>query len=91
MQDYLAGVLAFCDGLRAQTGWHPALLDIGGSLACPTVEAIPRRQFRLNRAIGADLTPPDPGDTLGLGEAIAGSPGKWRPSISDDEDFPRPE
>jgi diaminopimelate decarboxylase len=69
MQHYLAGIVEFCDGLRAQTGWHPALLDIGGSLACPTVATIPRRQFRLNRAFGADLLPPDPGGTLGLGEA----------------------
>jgi diaminopimelate decarboxylase len=42
---------------------------MGGSLACPTVAAIPRRQFRLNRAIGTDLLPPDPRDTLGLHEA----------------------
>ena len=69
MQHYLASVLDAVTRLRAQTGWHPALLDIGGSLACPTVAAIPRRQFRLNRALGADLLPPDPGDTLALGDA----------------------
>ena len=69
LQQYLATVLEFCDRLRAQTGWHPGLLDIGGSLACPTIASVPPRQFRLNRALGVDLLPPDPSDTLGLGAA----------------------
>ena len=41
MRAFVADVLAFCDGLRARTGWHPAVLDLGGSLACPTVGADP--------------------------------------------------
>jgi diaminopimelate decarboxylase len=69
MRDHAVGVLEYCDELRARTGWHPTLLDLGGSLACPTTAAIPRRQFRLNRALGTDLLPPDPGDALTLGEA----------------------
>lgn len=69
LHSYLASILAFCDALHARTGWHPELLDIGGSLACPTVAPIPHRQFRLNRALGTDLLPPDPSHTIGLGEA----------------------
>jgi diaminopimelate decarboxylase len=69
LHHYVASVLAFCDGLRAETGWHPGVLDIGGSFASPTVAAIPRREFRLNRALGADLLAPRPGDTLALRDA----------------------
>jgi diaminopimelate decarboxylase len=69
MRQHLELILDFCDTLRAQTGWHPDVLDVGGSLACPTVAPIPTRQFRLNRALGADLLPPDPRATLGLGDA----------------------
>ena len=71
MRAFVADVLAFCDGLRARTGWHPAVLDLGGSLACPTVETIPTRQFRLNRALGADLLAPDPAATMTIAEASA--------------------
>ena len=71
MQSFVADVLAFCDGLRARTGWHPAVLDLGGSLACPTVAPIPTRQFRLNRALGADLLAPDPAATMTIAEASA--------------------
>jgi diaminopimelate decarboxylase len=70
-----ATILEFCDRLRDETGWSPTMLDVGGSLACPTVATIPALQHRLNRALGSDLIPPDPGDTISLGEAamIAGS------------------
>lgn len=66
MAAYLGDVLACCDDLFAATGWHPALLDLGGSLACPTVGAIPTRQHRLNRALGTDLLPPEPAGTMTL-------------------------
>jgi len=69
LHGYLGAVLACCDDLRSRTGWHPELLDIGGSLACPTVSSIPHRQFRLNRALGADLLAPDPLATIGLADA----------------------
>jgi diaminopimelate decarboxylase len=70
MQDHLGAVLGFCDHLRARTGWHPALLDVGGSLACPTVATIPSRELRFNRALGTDLLAPDPADTIGLAQAL---------------------
>ena len=50
-------------------GWAPAVLDVGGSLACPTEAAIPNRAFRLNRALGTDLLPPDPTDAISVGRA----------------------
>jgi diaminopimelate decarboxylase len=45
------------------------VLDLGGSLACPTVAPLPNRQFRLNRALGSDLLPPDPAAVLRIGDA----------------------
>ena len=63
---HVASVLQRCDEVWALTGWHPALLDVGGSLACPTSSPFPMRQFRLNRALGTDLLPPDPADCLTL-------------------------
>ena len=69
MVSYVESVLDRCDELRAATGWHPRLLDIGGSLGCPTSAPLPTRQFRLNRALGTDLLPPDPADCLRIDEA----------------------
>jgi len=66
---YVSGVLSFCDDLHRRTGWHPEILDLGGSLACPTVSSIPPRQYRFNRALGTDLLPPDPAVAVGLADA----------------------
>jgi diaminopimelate decarboxylase len=71
MASYVLAVLARVAELHARTGWSPELLDIGGSLGCPTSAPIPRRQFRLNRAIGADLQPPDPAACLRIADAAA--------------------
>ena len=75
---YVGDILAFCDELRFRTGWHPAVLDLGGSLACPTVAPIPRREFRLNRALGADLLAPDPSATMTVAEASTLVDGRQR-------------
>jgi diaminopimelate decarboxylase len=57
---HVEAIVRFCDDLAPTTGWVPEILDIGGSLACATVAGVPPRQFRLNRALGTDLLPPDP-------------------------------
>ena len=54
--------------LHDATG-RPQILDVGGSLACPSSAAVPDRQFRLNRALGVDLLPPDPADCLRIADA----------------------
>jgi diaminopimelate decarboxylase len=69
MTTHVGAVLALCDELYAAFGWHPDVLDVGGSLACPTVAPIKRRELRLNVAIGADILPPDPDDCLSVGDA----------------------
>jgi diaminopimelate decarboxylase len=68
-EGYLGGVLGCCDRIREVTGWHPELLDIGGSLACPTAAPIPQKQYRLNRALATDLLPPDPATCLSVAES----------------------
>lgn len=62
-------VLDFVRGLRDRTGWFPGIIDVGGSLACATVSEIPMVEHRLNRFLGTDLLPPDPGVTIGLADA----------------------
>jgi diaminopimelate decarboxylase len=69
MAGYVSSALNFCDWLHGETGWHPHALDFGGSLATPTVAPIAPLQYRLNRALGTDLLPPDPGDCLTVKDA----------------------
>jgi diaminopimelate decarboxylase len=66
---YVQGIVGLCDSLRAVTGWHPEFLDIGGSLAVPTVAPFPPRQFRLNRAVGTDLLAPKVDDCVSVADA----------------------
>ena len=90
-RDHVASVLETARQLHVATGWWPEIVDVGGSLACPTAAAIPARQFRLNRALGTDLLPPDPADAVsvaGAGEvavatarAAAGALGLPAPEI----------
>jgi diaminopimelate decarboxylase len=71
MAGYTRAVLGRAAELHTRTGWTPDILDIGGSLGCPTSAAIPARQFRLNRALGTDLLPPDPATCLRIADAAA--------------------
>jgi|SoiMethySBSTD1v2_1073268.scaffolds.fasta_scaffold75704_1 diaminopimelate decarboxylase len=66
---YVRAALAFCAELHGRTGWHPAILDIGGSLACASVSNPEKVEFRLNRAYGSDLLPPDTAACVSIGEA----------------------
>lgn len=66
---YVSATLDHCDHVHAQTGWSPSIVDLGGSLCCPTVTGIPTREFRLNRALGTDLLPPDPASCISIGSA----------------------
>ena len=69
---YVNDVLAYCDAVTEATGWSPEMLDLGGSLACATVGAIPAIDFRANRAYGTDLLPPSTDDFVsvrGAGES----------------------
>lgn len=71
MEQHVRSILDRCDAVRAATGWHPSIVDVGGSLGCPTVTPLPARQYRLNRAFGSDLLPPEPADCITIPEAAA--------------------
>ena len=71
LEGYLAAVLSYVDDLERRTGWSPSILDLGGSLSSPTVDSIPRWQFRLNRALATDVMAPDPSAAIEIGEAHA--------------------
>jgi diaminopimelate decarboxylase len=63
---YLSELLAFCGLLRAQLSFWPGVLDVGGSLACPTTTRIDARTMRLNSALGLDIIPRDPASVIGI-------------------------
>ncbi len=66
---HLSTVLDFCGQVADRTGWSPTILDVGGSLACPTSAGIGDREYRLNRALGTDLIPPDPTTAISVADA----------------------
>lgn len=57
-------MLAFARQLRAAIDWHCQLLDVGGSLAVPTVVPLAGRADRLARTFGVPPDAPDPSWTL---------------------------
>ncbi|MFT3912511.1 MAG: alanine racemase [Anaeromyxobacteraceae bacterium] len=57
-------VLALADEARAALGLEPGTLDLGGSLATPTVAPLGALARRLNSALDLDHPPPDPAATL---------------------------
>ena len=69
MSAYVGQILEFLVALHGRTGWHPRMVDVGGSLACPTVAGFPTKEFRLNRLLGSDLLPPDPTDAISIADA----------------------
>ncbi len=71
VQAHVRGVLQFVDRVRAEAGWHPEILDLGGSLACPSTGSISTLEYRLNRALATDTIPPDPADCVTVGEAAS--------------------
>lgn len=72
---YLEGILDYLDGVYERTGWYPSILDVGGSLGCPSSTGIDTKEYRLNRALGTDLLAPDPNECMTIG---AMSQEAWR-------------
>lgn len=58
--------LDFAHRAREHCGFELGILDLGGSLAVPTVEALSPRDKRLNMTFLADLPTPDPRRTLDI-------------------------
>lgn len=68
---FVRQVLAFSDELHRRLSLDIELLDLGGSLACPTVRSLHLVEGRLNRTFGAELLPRSPAEVLSIREAVA--------------------
>lgn len=68
---FVARVLAFEEEVLRRLSVDLEVLDLGGSLACPTVRPIGGAEARLNRAFGADIAPRAPGSVMGIREAVS--------------------
>lgn len=62
----LEETLAFAENARRTLGFELELLDLGGSLAVPTVAPLGDAEKRMNRTFLADLAPPRPEETLSI-------------------------
>lgn len=63
-------VLDFVDDVRSELGLALSILDLGGSLACPSVARIDPLDLRLNRVFGCDLVPREPSSVLSIGAYV---------------------
>lgn len=63
---FVATILDFVDRLRDELGLELEVLDLGGSLALPTVRGFDRLTRTLNTAFSCDLLPPDPYASVGI-------------------------
>lgn len=70
LEGFAAAVLGFVRDLEAEPGIELTVLNFGGSLPCPSSAPIPSREYRLNRAFGTDLRPPDPAMRLSPRAAV---------------------
>lgn len=68
---FVTQALAFVDELREHLGVELELLNLGGSLASPSVRGLTERELRLNRAFGMEITAPEPSATLGIERHVA--------------------
>ncbi len=66
LEHFLDPVLAFCDTLHDELGFEPELLDLGGSLAVPTLRPKRPLESRLARSFLVPPPPTDPSRTLAL-------------------------
>jgi diaminopimelate decarboxylase len=63
--------LAFVDELREGLGLDLTLLNLGGSLASPSVRGLSDKEVRYNRTFGRDIAAPEPSRALGIERHVA--------------------
>lgn len=68
---FVDSVLDTIGRLRERTGFTPSFLDLGGSLASPTVAGLADRDVFEQRTLGLPTPPPDPTTRLPLGDYAA--------------------
>jgi diaminopimelate decarboxylase len=70
VEHHLTGLLSFADELREKLGLRIEILDVGGNLACPTVEPFSKRTQRLATTFGCEPAAPRPGTVLTIDEYV---------------------
>jgi diaminopimelate decarboxylase len=68
---FVSQVLDFADTLRAELALELEIIDVGGSLAIPTVASYRPVDVRLNQLFQTDLHAPDPEATLSIEKYVA--------------------
>jgi diaminopimelate decarboxylase len=68
LDGFLDAVLAFTDVLHAELGLSLEVLDLGGSLAIPTVQGLSAVERRLNRTFQRPVEAPDVTATLSIAD-----------------------
>jgi diaminopimelate decarboxylase len=63
---FVTEALAFVDELREHLGLELELLNLGGSLASPSVRGLTERELRLSRTFGKEIAAPEPSATLAI-------------------------
>lgn len=71
VEGFVGQVLSFCDALEAETGRRLEILDLGGSLAVPTVVPHAARDRRLNQTFQREMPVPVPAATLSPRDYVA--------------------
>jgi len=71
LDGFLDGVLAFADSLRQRLRLEVQILDLGGSLACPTVSRIPERAQQMAVTFGCEPVPRPPEAVLSIDAYVA--------------------
>lgn len=71
LDDFLNEVLEFADTLYARLGWSPEILDLGGSLAIPTVQPMSSWDIRRSQTFGVEVGGPVVDAQLAVGEYAA--------------------
>ncbi len=63
-EQFVDGVLAFVEELQRELGLTLEILDLGGSIASPSVRGLGERELRLNRTFLKELEAPRPAEAL---------------------------
>ncbi|MBD2260929.1 alanine racemase [Pseudanabaena sp. FACHB-2040] len=64
LQSHLHFLLKFVDELKEKLNWIPAVLDVGGSLATPTVRYLSKKEIKLATTFLVPPSPPEPQSVL---------------------------
>jgi diaminopimelate decarboxylase len=72
LEGFVSEVLAFAEELYTRLGLELELLDLGGSLATPTVQGLSPAEQRLSRALFRGVEAPDADAALSIDAYVAG-------------------